>query len=686
MVLTPASSHGEPALSSGSVAVVSRTRRRPRRRSSSNDPGMSVQMANADGPPSPGPSRSTGGPPWGPPDPSGPLVQIRRRTASPPPAAATARPASSSRPAGRGRSMAAAEAARRSRWARSRNGRPPETRRASNTASPRSRARSSGSSPGRDRPAPRPTAAPGPTTAGPRASTARTATLGLPGEALLQVAEEAVDPDPVLGHGVAVADGDRPVLEGVEVDGDAERRADLVLAAVAAADRAGVIVISGPSATKIGGQLPGHGVELLVARQGQHGHLDRGQAGVQAQHGALLGPARGGGRLPRAVGVDQEGQGRAVGPGRRLDHIGDVAAVGLLVVVGEVLAGELLVLGQVEVGPVGDPLQLRPAEGELVLDVDRPLGVVGQLLRAVLAQAHVLLAQPQVQVPVAAQVDPALVPVLVLARLDEELQLHLLELAGPEDEVPRGDLVAERLADLGDPERDLLAADLLDDGEVDEDPLGRLRPQPDDGRGVLDRPHEGLEHQVEVARVGEGPAAAVGALQLALGGGAAVLGLERLDQVVLAEALVAVGALDQRVGERLEVPGGLPDPRCHDDGRVLTGNVVSQLHDRAQPGLLDVVIQLDPERTVVVARADPAVDLARLEGEAAALGQVDDRVHRVARHCVSLPVCRRRWLRRRSVGCRYRAMLPEAMQTIAPIPHTPTGCQTVLVSRKAAIQ
>ena len=129
-----------------------------------------------------------------------------------------------------------------------------------------------------------------------------------------------------------------------------------------------------------------------------------------------------------------------------------------------------------------------------------------------------------------------------------------------------------------------------------------------------------------------GPLPQLGHFSLALGGGAAVLGLERLDQVVLAEALVAVGALDQRVGERLQVPGGLPDPRGHDDGRVLADHVVAQLHDRAPPGPLDVVLQLDPERTVVVARADPAVDLARLEGEAAAFGQVDDRVHRVAGH------------------------------------------------------
>ena len=43
---------------------------------------------------------------------------------------------------------------------------------------------------------------------------------------------------------------------------------------------------------------------------------------------------------------------------------------------------------------------------------------------------------------------------------DEVLHLHLLELAGAEDEVLRGDLVAEGLADLGDAEGRLLAGGL----------------------------------------------------------------------------------------------------------------------------------------------------------------------------------------------------------------------------------
>ncbi|CAN5192448.1 hypothetical protein BH23VER1_BH23VER1_11980 [soil metagenome] len=53
-----------------------------------------------------------------------------------------------------------------------------------------------------------------------------------------QVSEEPVDRDPLLRHGVALADGDEPFLfrtvfpDGVEVDGDAERGAGLVLTSV----------------------------------------------------------------------------------------------------------------------------------------------------------------------------------------------------------------------------------------------------------------------------------------------------------------------------------------------------------------------------------------------------------------------------------------------------------------------
>src|SRR5919202_166268 len=91
-----------------------------------------------------------------------------------------------------------------------------------------------------------------------------------------------------------------------------------------------------------------------------------------------------------------------------------------------------------------------------------------------------------------ALVDPVLVPLLVRAGLDEELHLHLLELAGPEDEVAGGDLVAEGLPDLSDAERRLLPGRTHHVGEADEDALRGLRPQVVQAGLVLDRTEVGL--------------------------------------------------------------------------------------------------------------------------------------------------------------------------------------------------
>ena len=153
---------------------------------------------------------------------------------------------------------------------------------------------------------------------------------------------------------------------------------------------------------------------------------------------------------------------------------------------------------------------------------------------------------------------------LVLAGLDEELHLHLLELARAEDEVAGRDLVAEALAGLGDAERRLLARGLHDVVEVDEDALGRLGAQVVQARLVLDDAEVGLEHHVELARLGPlALGAAVGADDVGhrdrVGVLDALLLRERLLQVVLAAALVAVEALDERVGEGADVAGG--DPR-----------------------------------------------------------------------------------------------------------------------------
>ena len=205
---------------------------------------------------------------------------------------------------------------------------------------------------------------------------------------------------------------------------------------------------------------------------------------------------------------------------------------------------------------------------------------------------------------------------------DEELHLHLLELAGAEDEVARGDLVAEGLADLGDPERGLAPRELEDVLEVDEDALRGLRPQVDLGALARHRPDVGLEHQVELARLGEVAVGPLARLLRRLFPALAVL------ELVGAEAQLAGAAVDQRVGEAGQVPRRLPDPRVLEDRRVERDDVVALVDHRPPPLGLDVVLQQDAVVAVVVGRAEPAVDLRGGEDEAAPLAERDDLLHR----------------------------------------------------------
>ncbi len=290
---------------------------------------------------------------------------------------------------------------------------------------------------------------------------------------------------------------------------------------------------------------------------------------------------------------------------------------------------------------------------------------MGQLVGVVAAQPELVRAHPEVEVPPLPLVEPVLEPLLGVVGVAEELELHLLELAGAEDEVARRDLVAKRLADLGDAERQLEPGGPPYVLEVDEDALGRLRTQVDDVLVGGDRPHVRLEHEVELARLGErGPLAARRALL-------------RIVELVEPEPVVAVRALDERVGERGDVTRRHPHVGSLEDRRVDADDVVAQLHHRPPPLVLDVAEEGDAERPVVVGRAETAVDLGRLEDEAALLGEVDDGVE-VDGHGViaSLVVGRRgaddRALRRhrRCAPLHSREILSRPRRSGGPAPGT----------------
>ena len=307
------------------------------------------------------------------------------------------------------------------------------------------------------------------------------------------------------------------------------------------------------------------------------------------------------------VRVDHEREHRAVDAERRLD---DVWCVALLAVDPlELRSGCLRVRCEVEVAAVGDALELRPADREQVLDVARRGRVVRELLRLVRAHSQVALPQAVAKVPRDAGVDPVAEPLLRLGRRDEVLHLHLLELECAEDEVPRRDLVPERLADLRDAERRLPPGDLRDVLEVDEDALCGLRAQVRVEARLLERPDPRLEHQVELARLGE---VALLGLARMLARSLSALGLVELISAV---AALAEAAVDERVREAGDVPRRLPDGGMQDDRRVERDDVVSLAHHRLQPAGLDVVLEQDAVVAVVVRGAEAAVDLARGKDE-----------------------------------------------------------------------
>ena len=126
-----------------------------------------------------------------------------------------------------------------------------------------------------------------------------------------------------------------------------------------------------------------------LLEQRQDGDLVRREVRVQRQRDALLATD-----LLLAIGVDQEGE---RGPIRAAGGLDDPRDEVLVPSPGRSTRGSRRaprMARQVEVAAVVDALELLPAEREAVLDVDRLLGVVRQLVGGVLAEAQALGVTP----------------------------------------------------------------------------------------------------------------------------------------------------------------------------------------------------------------------------------------------------------------------------------------------------
>ena len=197
----------------------------------------------------------------------------------------------------------------------------------------------------------------------------------------------------LLLHAVTVADGNAAVIFTVKVIRDAERRADLILAAIALADGTRIVKVNRKLLCERIVNLAGLFAQLLGERQNRC--LKRCQCRVQTQYNAHI-RFFFGAEVFFVVSVAQERQRYAVRAERRLDDIRHIAGVRLRIEIGEILAGMLLMAGEVIVRAVCNAPKLAPAEREQILNIRRRLGVEGELLLAVVAQADVRFVQTEV--------------------------------------------------------------------------------------------------------------------------------------------------------------------------------------------------------------------------------------------------------------------------------------------------
>src|SRR5712664_2712201 len=442
---------------------------------------------------------------------------------------------------------------------------------------------------------------------------------------LRQVLDELRRRNTILLERIAIAHGHGLILRRLAVDRDAVGCAGFILTAVAAADRSAIVVEDVEVAPEGGMDAMGQLRHAVLVHQRKHGRLERSQRRLELQHHALVTASLRSlfaTHLFFCIGVTQHYQRRAVRSRRRLDHVRNEPLVGLRIEIIELLPGMLLVIRQIEVGAVVDPLELLPAEREFILDVVRLPGVMCELVLVVLMPAQLVGTDAESFDPFHPLPAPEFEPLVLAAGLHEELHLHLLEFARPENKVAGRDLVAERLPDLRDAKGNLLPRGLQHVEIVDVDPLGGLGPQVDHRGLLLDRPDERLEHEIELTWRGEGPfAAAYGALGVRLARRAFDRG------IVGPKSVLALLAVHERIGESRNMPRCLPDLGMHQDGRIEAFDIVAFVHHRSPPALLDVLLELDAERPVVPHGAEAAVDLGRLKHEAAPLGQRHELLH-----------------------------------------------------------
>ncbi len=170
------------------------------------------------------------------------------------------------------------------------------------------------------------------------------------------------------------------------------------------------------------------------------------------------------------VGIAEDGKEEPAETHRSLENPRDVFFAGYWVGIVKVGAGEFLVLREVVVAAVMNTHELIvAATWVVVFNIPSVFGVEDEIF--VLVPVEVFLFDAEAKEPVPLFLFDALVVVFVFARFDEILCVGLFEFAAAEEEVARGDFVAESFADLSNTKRYLDATGIDDILKIEIDTL-----------------------------------------------------------------------------------------------------------------------------------------------------------------------------------------------------------------------
>ncbi len=129
---------------------------------------------------------------------------------------------------------------------------------------------------------------------------------------------------------------------------------------------------------------------------------------------------------------------------------------------------------EVEVSAVGDAAYLIEFVRVAEMEVHRAFGIVRAIMSLDLDLLDIFRLESESGEPAARFGKPVFEIPFPLGFFHEILELHDLELADAEDEIPRGYLIAERLPYLGHTERKTRMERIDDVLEIDEHALSRF--------------------------------------------------------------------------------------------------------------------------------------------------------------------------------------------------------------------